>query len=130
MNHLHFSSCARANCGRDKWVLWMHLDDFADIVEPFAVNWNTEGEKLIGSCVNCDGILLRLGNVEVENLITRQNGNKARILHRPVKVHQRRVGLEAVERLTQLQAVNEEISALDADDEFVLLLGIEFYASH
>lgn len=40
------------------------------------------------------------------------------------------MGLEAVERLSQLQAVNEEISIFDADDEFIKFLRIELHASH
>lgn len=38
------------------------------------------------------------------------------------------MGLEAVQRLAQRQAVDEKISALDTDDELVELLRVEHYA--
>jgi hypothetical protein len=128
VDDLHFSSSSSADCGGDEWVLWVDFDDFADIVEAFAVDWNAGRGNVSEVQWKTRGNSLWLGDVVVEDLIASQDCNEAGILHRPVKVHEWRVCLEAVQRLPELQAEDEDVAVLDADDELVELLRVELDA--
>lgn len=73
--------------------------------------------------------LLWLWDVVVENLVASQGSHEAGIFDGPVDVHERREGLEAVQRLAHFQAEDKDVAVLDADNKLVGFFGVEFHAS-
>jgi hypothetical protein len=78
----------------------MNFYNFSDVVKSFAVDWDAEKnfvDVIRRKNLKSREILLRFGDVVVKDLISGQYCNETRILHRPVKVHQWSMCLEAVQ---------------------------------